>query len=49
MLIAALASKNWIAHGMPWNSVNHPPDNWDPRNQLRSIGVSIWEDETMTV
>jgi hypothetical protein len=33
--------KNWIAHGMPWNSVNHPSDNWDPRNQLRSIGVSI--------
>jgi hypothetical protein len=33
--------KNWSAHGMPWNSVNHPPDDWDPRNQLRSIGASI--------
>ena len=31
--------KDWIARGMPWNSVDNPPDDWDPRSQLRSIGL----------
>jgi hypothetical protein len=27
----------WVERGMPWSSeVNPAPDNWDPREQLRS-------------
>lgn len=34
--------EKWIANGMPWFSsgIKSPP-NWDPREQLKNVGVNI--------
>lgn len=34
--------QKWIDDGMPWWSKSNPPSvPWDPREQLKRIGVSI--------
>jgi hypothetical protein len=34
--------KEWIRLGMKWDKgSSKPPDRWDPREQLRNIGVNI--------
>jgi hypothetical protein len=39
--------RRWIAQGMPWDKGDsQPPPGWDPRAQLRAIGVAIEEGET---
>jgi hypothetical protein len=29
--------ERWIAEGMPWNGAEQPPQNWDPRRQLKNL------------
>jgi len=32
----------WIAQGMKWSIQElHPPEGWDPIEQLRSIGIQV--------
>lgn len=36
-----LYRKKWIEEGMPWRTTNPKPLNWDPKKQLRNIGIII--------
>ena len=32
----------WIDQGMPWDSIGRKmPEGWDPREQLKKIGVEV--------
>lgn len=32
----------WIGKGMPWwSTITRPPHGWDPREQLKRIGVVV--------
>ncbi len=35
--------ERWISRGMPWDTLGHtnPPPDWNPREQLSSIGVIL--------
>jgi hypothetical protein len=33
--------ERWIAEGMRWSSKSAPPEDWNPRAQLRNIGVNV--------
>ncbi len=34
--------ERWIAGGMPWDGIGiHAPPNWNPREQLKNIGVVV--------
>jgi hypothetical protein len=36
--------QDWIAQGMPWDrGTTLSPEGWDPRSQLRAIGVALDE------
>jgi len=33
--------KGWIKRGAPWRNPEKRPINWDPKIQLRAIGIDI--------